>query len=240
MTRIISAAIISLVFFSSCHYLHRDRITGNGKVISQARNFSGFTGLDVSSAINLYVKQDSSFSVKVEADENLQEYIIIEQNGNTLKIKQKDNSSLDATGKIKVYVNAPSFKKIEASGACHISGENLLTAADEINISVTGASGAELELNSPKVSAEMTGASHLRLRGQIKDLSIIGSGASHAYCFGLLSENVKVDVEGASRAEVFASVKLDVEASGASHVHYKGNATVNKHTSGAGDVSKEE
>ena len=45
-------------------------------------------------------------------------------------------------------------------------------------------------------------------------------------------------MSGACDAEVFASVKLDVNASGASHVKYKGNATVTRNVSGAGSVKK--
>ena len=238
MNRFVTIAFLSVTLFSSCSYVTGKRIKGNGNVITQVRTFSGFTGVDVSSAIHLYIKQDSAFSVKVEADDNLQQYILIEQDGNTLRIKQKNNTNLDATGRIKVYVSAPLFKNLDASGACNIIGENLLSVSDEIDIDVSGASDAELELKAPKVSAEMTGASSLKLKGQTKDLHIEGSGASHAKCFELLSENATVDVAGASSVEVFASVKLKGEASGASDVRYKGNATITQSSSGAGSVKK--
>jgi hypothetical protein len=85
----------------------------------------------------------------------------------------------------------------------------------------------------------MTGASNLRLTGQTKDLLIEGSGASHARCFNLLAENTKVDLAGASSAEVYASIALDADASGASRVKYRGNASqVAKNESGAGSVKK--
>ena len=238
MNRFLTVALFSVILFSSCRYVTGKRIKGNGNVITQSRTFSGFTGVDVGSAIHLYVKQDSAFSVKVETDDNLQQYILIEQDGNTLRIKQKNNANLDATGRIKVYVSAPLFKDLDASGACDIIGENLLSATDEIDIDVSGASDAELELKAPKVSAEMTGASNLKLKGQTKDLHIEGSGASHAKCFELLSENATVDVAGASSVEVFASIKLKADASSASDVRYKGNAAVSQSASGAGSVKK--
>jgi hypothetical protein len=232
--------LVASVLFTSCSYVTGKRVKGNGNVVAHARSFSGFTDITVSSAIHLYVRQDSAFSVKVETDSNLQPYIEIEQEGSTLQIKQQNNTSIDATGKIKVYVNAPLFKNLEASGACKIIGENVLTSTDEISINVSGASNAELELKTPKVSAELTGASTLKLKGQTKDLSIKGSGASHARCYELLSENTDVDASGASSAEVFASVKLKADASGASNIRYKGNAAVSQQASGAGSVKKVE
>ncbi len=240
MNRFLAVTLLSAVLFTSCRYATGKRIKGNGNVVTQARSFSGFTGVDVSSAFQLYVKQDSVFSVKVEADDNLQSYILIKQDGNTLRIMEEHNTNLDATGRIKVYVSAPVFNALDASGACKIISENVLTSTEEITVDVSGASNAELELRAPKVSGEMTGASDLKLKGQTKDLRIRGSGASNAKCFELLSENAEVDVAGASIADVFASVKLKVDASGASDVRYKGNAAVTQNTSGAGSVKKVE
>jgi Putative auto-transporter adhesin, head GIN domain len=52
-------------------------------------------------------------------------------------------------------------------------------------------------------------------------------------------ENTKVDISGAGSAQVFASVKLDAEVSGAGSVTYKGNAVnVSQHVSGVGSVNK--
>ncbi|MBL7739541.1 MAG: DUF2807 domain-containing protein [Chitinophagaceae bacterium] len=228
----------SVLTLSSCHYFHGKRIDGNGHVVSQPRSISNFDAVDVSSAIHLYIKQDSFFSVKVETDENLQQYIIVGEDKGTLYIKQEDNTSLDATGKIKVYVSAPVFKSVEASGACQVKGEGTLSSPDGLDVRVSGASGLELDVETPKVTADMSGASNITLRGKTRDLFIKGGGASHAKCFDLLSENADVDVSGASNADVSASVKLDAEASGASDIRYKGSPSVHENKSGAGNIKK--
>jgi len=55
------------------------------------------------------------------------------------------------------------------------------------------------------------------------------------------AENTKVDISGAGSAEVYASVKLDAEVSGAGSIKYKGNAgNVIQQVSGAGSVKKAE
>ena len=218
----------------------KDKVRGNGTIKVENRTAGTFTGVDVGGNIDLYVKQDSARSVRIEADENLMQYIEVKMEGEKLVIQSKDGYNLSGSKHIKVYVSSPVFRELEASGACDIFGENVLSTTDEIRIDISGASNAELELKAPKVSAEMTGASSLRLKGQTKDLHIEGTGASHAKCYELLSENADVDVTGASSAEVFASVKLNADASGASDVLYKGNAAVNQSASGAGSVKKSE
>lgn len=231
--------VISFLVLSSCNGITGDRIKGNGKVISQERTISNFTGIVVSDAIHVYLKNDSAFSVKVETDENLQQYVVIRETNGSLIIKEENGTYLNPTGRIKVYVSAPSIRKVKASGASNLISQHELTG-ESIDIEVTGASGAELELKSPRVSASMNGASRIALFGKTKDFSIKGSGASDADCYELLSENTVVDLSGASNAEVFASVRLDADASGASNIRYKGNAVPSQRTSGAGSIKKAE
>jgi hypothetical protein len=240
MNRLLIIAFCNLVILSSCHFFHGEHIQGSGNVITQARSVSNFTGVDVSSAIDLYLKQDSAFAVKVEIDDNLQQHIIVREANGILYIKQEDNTSLDASGKIKVYVSAPLFKSMEASGACNIISENKLSSNEAIDIGLSGSSDARLELKAPKVSAGLSGACKLTLKGEAKEFTVDGSGSSDVRCFELMTEQTKIDVSGACDAEVFASVKLDVQASGSSDIKYKGNAAVSQDISGAGSVKKVE
>jgi Putative auto-transporter adhesin, head GIN domain len=229
-----------LAVAASCQNVFRDKIKGNGNIKIESRTAGIFSSVDVSGNIDLYVKQDSACNVKVEADENLMNYIMIRTEGDLLVIEPKDGYNLSGSKHIKVYVSSPVFKKLEASGACDIIGENKITSDEMISIDLSGASDAKLELKTPKVQAELSGAGSVELRGETKDFSVGGSGSSDIKCMELMAENVSIDISGAGDAEVFASIKLDVEVSGAGNVKYKGNATVNKSISGAGSVKKVE
>jgi hypothetical protein len=236
---------IALVFafvpflISSCHFINEHRIKGNGNIKTETRAAGNFNSIDVGGNIEVYVRQDSVRSVKIEADENLMQYIIIKNDGDRLVIEPKDGSNLSGSKDIKVYVSSPVFTKLEVSGASGITSETVLSG-DKIYIDVNGASKANLDLKSPSVSVDLSGASHASLRGQAKDLHIDSEGASHANAFALLSENADVDASGASSAEVFASVSIKADASGASHIRYKGGANYSGNSSGASDISKVE
>jgi hypothetical protein len=232
--------LLVAVLAASCHNVFGDRIKGNGNIKTESRTAGIFSSVDVSGSLDVYVTQDSACSVKVEADENLMEYIIIRTEGDVLVVEPKDGYNLSGSKHIKIYVTSPVFKSFDVSGASLIAAEGMLTSSETIAIQVSGASDAKLELRAPKVSIDVSGASTAIVKGQTKDLFIEGSGASNAKCFELLSENAEVDVAGASNADVFASIKLNAEASGASDVRYKGNAVLNQNTSGAGSIKKVE
>ncbi len=228
------------IFLTSCHNFFGEHIHGDGNVKKENRSVSSFTGVDVSGGLDIYVKQDSATSVTIETDANLQQYIITRVEDGVLHIYQENNTSIEGTKGITIHVSSPSFNRFEASGACDIRSENKIQHTNEIKLHATGASNIELDLNAPKVSADISGASGIKLSGTTKDLMINASGASNAKCYELMTENADVDLSGASSANVFASVKINGEASGASDVRYKGSAaTVTVNTSGAGSVKKE-
>jgi hypothetical protein len=224
--------------FSSCSMFGGKRIRGNGTMKTETRSAGTFSNIDVSGSFDVYVKQDSASSVKVEADENLMEYIIIETEGNTLRIKTRNGANLKSSNGIKVYVSNPSYKEFDASGACDIVSENKITSTETIDIGLSGASSVKLDIAAPKVTVDGSGASTVSLSGTTRDFDVDGSGSTNIKCYDLLSENTSVGLSGAGDAQVHASVKLDVDISGAADVRYKGNAAVTQSISGAGSVKK--
>jgi Putative auto-transporter adhesin, head GIN domain len=218
MKHLFLLTILFTFVFSSCHLVSDKRIRGNGTFKTQSRPAGTFSNVDVRSNIDLYIKQDSVRSIRIEADENLLEYIIIKTEGDKLIIEPEDGYKLSGSKKIRVYVSSPVFKKLEASGACDIYGENMITSADAVDIDLSGSSDVKLEVKSPKVEAELSGAGSIELKGETKDLFVHGSGSTDIKCFEMIAENVKVEISGSGDAEVFANAKLDVEISGSGHI----------------------
>lgn len=226
------------VIQSGCREILSKRVRGNGNIVTESRSISGFDGIDVSGAILVRLSPDSSSGVRIETDANLTEYIVTDVVGNTLKIHSRRSANLRPTRKITVYVAANNLDHFEASGACEIISDQKITHAESIEIDLTGASKANIELNAPKVNASLTGASKIELRGETKDVRLSGTGASEFDCFQLMAETVSVGISGAGDADVFASKSIDVRVSGAGTVNYKGNPSVSQNVTGAGRVQK--
>jgi len=229
--------ILPAILFSSC-FLGGKRIRGNGHVITESRQLTGYEGVEASGSVDVVLTQDSAYSVKVETDENLLPYVIVEKQSGILKIHQARNTNLRATGPLKVYVSGPVLRIIHASGASDINTTNTITYNGTVSFDLSGAADIHATVNAPAVSAEVSGAGTVILKGQTRDLSLDGSGSGDLKCFGLMTENATVDLSGAGSVEVFASVRLKAEVSGAADVRYKGNPEINKHISGAGSIGK--
>src|SRR5678809_595218 len=240
MKKLALFSLVILVFASGCREIAGRRIRGSGHIITENRNETGFNNIDVSGAIDVYIRQDSTTSVKVEADDNTLEYIEVHTDGSTLEIHTENNIRLRPTHKIKVYVSNPEYKDLRVSGASSIHSENEITSPDAVHVDINGASEGTLEVNAPKVSVDLSGASNANIKGKTKDFEGGASGASEIRGFDLMTENADVNASGASHIEIYASVKITGEASGASSVNYKGNAQTSVEKSGASSVNKKD
>ncbi|MEP6902814.1 MAG: head GIN domain-containing protein [Actinomycetota bacterium] len=189
-------------------------VQGSGNFQTEKRNLAYFKAIEVSGAIEVEVIAQKDFSVEVEADDNLLQYIKTEINGNTLEIKTEKRFS--SKNPIRVRISAPNIENLQGSGASKISLANL---------------------KNDSLRVDSSGASKIKVDGETKNLEVELSGASRFEAENLKTENATVDGSGASHASVFVSGDLKVDLSGASNVTYSGNPkNLEKSTSGASSI----
>ncbi len=239
MKKLLLILLVVAVTAPSCRYMWGKKVKGNGNIKSAEHTVSSFKNVDVSGAIDLYVAQGDTKPVKIETDENLLQYIEVEQHGDRIEIRSREGINLRPTSKIKVYVTSPTYSEIEVSGASNIIGQTKVVNTERLKMGVSGAGDIIMDVDAPAVNAEVSGAGSVNLKGQTKTLDLSLTGAAKAHCYELLSENTRVEISGAGEADVYASVKLDAEVSGAGSVSYKGGATTgSQQVSGAGSIKK--
>jgi Putative auto-transporter adhesin, head GIN domain len=226
------------VLLSSCRNFFGKRVHGNGNITTQDRPVNDFKDIEVGGAAKVFVSQGDQHTVKVEVDENLQQFVEVFQEGNKVIIREKSGFNLDPTGDLQIYITSPVYNNIDVAGACDIIGQTLINNPENLSMHISGAGDMKMEINAPQVSAEVTGSGNIDLKGETKTADLNLAGAGHAHCFDLKTENTKVEISGAGSAQVYASVHLDAEVSGAGSVDYKGGAAVDQHVSGAGSVHK--
>lgn len=232
------AFVLFILAFGACKFAGGKRVTGNGKVITQQRNITGFNAVEVHGSMNVYVSQGADYAVRVEAEENLMDYIVIEKDGEELEVRFKRNTNIRTKRPVKVYVTAPTYTGLTVSGSSSIVSQSKLSNASQINIDISGSGDANLEVDAPTINTEISGSGKAILKGMTRDLSTNISGSGELKAFNLMAETCDVEISGAGGAEVYASKALDANVSGAGNVVYKGSPTTNQRTSGAGSIRK--
>jgi len=238
MKHLLVTGSLAALMFTSCN-IGNEQIKGNGNIRSEERTVSSFDEVEVHGALDVYISQGDMKPVRIEGDENLVPYIEIVEEGDRIILRTRDNINLNPTEEMKVYVTAPQYRSLDVSGASKLTGQTSIDNNQNLLVKVSGASEVTIDVDAPEIKSDISGSSTLNLKGKTKEFTLETSGASKARCFNLLSENTFADVSGAGEAEVYASVRLDAEVSGAGNLKHKGNAkSIKQEASGAGSVNK--
>jgi len=226
------------VNLGSCVFESWDQgVSGNGNVIEENRDISGFTGVLVSSGIDVYLSEGSDFEVKVEADENLMEAIVTELKGDLLVVKTYRYGIRHARSK-KVFVTLPELEKLKISSAGDCVGQTLFNCKD-LDLCISSAGDLTLEVDADRISLDISSSGDARIEGTTDMLDASLSSAGDLYAFDLKAKKVVVDVSSAGDARVFATDEISMNVSSAGNIYYKGDAEViRSRTSSAGNIVK--
>ncbi len=209
---------------------------GDGNVVKEDRQVSGFTSLEVSGAFQVFLYQGKSESLTVEADQNLMPLIKTEVKGDRLKIYTE--GSIKKATKMNIYLTFEELEMIDISGAVSIKSDDMLHF-DELVLDGSGASEIHLNMDVAVLNADFSGASEIDLAGSAKSASFDLSGASEIDAYEFVIAHCELDVSGAAEANIHVSDNLEVDISGAASVRYKGNPRVSSDISGAGSLKSQ-
>ncbi len=233
MKRLLIGILLANIF-CSCQ-----SITGSGNIITEARNVNQFQGIKNSGSINVEIIQAETHTVKVEADDNIMEYVITKIEDGMLRISLKNNTSFRNIN-VTVYVTTQSIKKLSVSGSGTIISKNILKDDEQIEMKVTGSGEINVTVDAPSIVSDISGSGKITAQGRTKNFDCKISGSGDLTGRNLLSENTIINVSGSGNAHVFASVSLQAKVSGSGDIYYSGNPASPKiQTSGSGSIKAE-
>ena len=168
--------------------------------ISNLREHTDFYGVRIIGSFDSEIIVDTGFRVELEGDENYFENVKSEvSQGNLVIYSEKQYKT--PKERIKVKIILPELKNLVVSG----------NSTSEVS-----------NLKSDKLLVTLNGRSTAKINGEAKELSLNVNGESEFSAEKLKLENAKCKLFGASKATIFVSEKLDVEAFGASSLDYFG------------------
>ena len=254
--KLVTLLIIMALAVSATGCFTIGSIVGRGPVETQIFDFTGFTRIIVTTSFDVDIIQSNDFSVTVTTNQNLFEYLDLQQNGDTLKLQLRSGSYSFAS--LKAHITMPDIFSLEVSGASSglVSNFNFthslaLKATGASNIDLTNVKSGDIDMeisgashiNGGLVSANarfnISGASSVDLTGNGGALDVTASGASHATLKDFACGNIKVNFSTATSGSVNSGGRLDVQLSGASSLRYFGNPVLGEvNVSGGSSISK--
>ena len=239
LIRIIFAAFVAL-FFQSCGFDisigdFTTGVKGNGQVISENRAVKeNFNKVSAEEGLEIYLSQADSFSIRVEAHQNVIPLIATEIKNGKLRIH-----SLENIGKAtkKIYVSLPKLSNLYGSSGALIVGETSIATG---RLSISGNSGANinLDITANTLEVETSSGAILKLSGSAEQLIMAASSGGNINAKEVKSKICDAKASSGGQLNVYVTDKLLANATSGGSISYTGTAVLQEQKSVSGSVRK--
>ena len=229
--------------------------TSSGSAREELRKVASFSGIQVSSGINVSFTQDSKQKVVVDSDRP--EFVKTEVVGDILKIYIDNNNNRNLKfKKLSVTVSAPELSKIAVNSGANFntlntiksdyfqiaatSGANLKADLDtkgKVELSTTSGSNVRLNVNADELEMSATSGSSATLYGKIKETTFDVSSAATVNAQDLETQKSQINASSAANIKVNATENINVTGTSGASVRYRTNINVKRNASLSGGAS---
>lgn len=214
----------------------RKTVYGKGDVVKEDREAGSFTGVRVSTGIDVFLSQGDRMSLSVEADENLHEYILTEVKNDVLHV-YTDANIRDAKMK-RVYVSMKDIKSLSTSSAGDLIGQTPVKT-DYLKLNASSAGDIKLEVYAKSIEVDISSSGDMTLSGEADMLEGNLSSAGDLNAYNLIVKETDLDVSSAGDADIYVTERLKARASSAGDINYKGDPKyIDVHSSSAGGIHR--
>src|SRR5437868_3162481 len=151
MKRKINSSIYFMILITSCTFA----TDGSGKITTETRDVAKFAGIELKSSANVYITQGQTQEVKIEAEDNLLQYITTEVKNNELIIDCKEN--VNAHEPISIYITAKEICLLELSGSGKMVTKNELSC-NHMTLRLGGSGDMNVALKAQQLKATLAGS----------------------------------------------------------------------------------
>ena len=216
-------AMATALLMSSCD---SESIRASSEITTVEYSFSDYSGLEISGNFEAFVRFSATEErIEIEANENLQDKIIVSKEGNTLRIRLENNVSIRGNATLRAYITTSEISNFRTTGNSFVELENLLVT-ENLSLEATGNSRFTGNVDTQRLTIDFTGNSLLDVYGLATNVNADLEGNSLMKDYDLLSENLTLRMSGNSMVFLTVSDTIDVEATGSSELNYRGEAEI--------------
>jgi hypothetical protein len=165
--------------------------TGSGKVTTQSRAVNGFNKIKLAGVFKVILRQDNIDAVKVETDDNLQPYVEVMVNNQTLLIRMKENTSITKATKMIVYVSFKNINEIQNKMVGNLVSDGTINA-DKLTYISTAVGGTNLALAVNNLDMNISAVGNTTLTGKAITCNFVNSAVGNFDGKELLIDNLTI------------------------------------------------
>lgn len=225
-------SLLTLALMPSCR-----KVSGSGPIVTETRSISGFSEIKSEFSGDIYVTSGSSYSVTIDAQQNIIDVIETVLNDGILTLRVKNNTVIKPDSRVIVRVTMPKVAGLIVSGSGNMMVMNDISTTD-IYLKVSGSGNINIpKLTGYSVDANISGSGSVNInQGTVTEeyLDISGSGSMDFSSLTAAEGDIKI--AGSGDARVHVTDRLKVKISGSGTAYYRGTPTIEVSISGSGKL----
>jgi hypothetical protein len=216
--------ILSVLFTcTSCISIGQRSIKGSGNVTTEKKQVTDFENLDISGVFNVILKQSDKADVTVEADDNLQQYVTVENRNNTLYVKTKEKINIRGAKKTNIYISLVNISKLKNTLVGNLSTSGVI-ALKNVDINTSAVGNTTLNVKVDKLSLQISAVGNTDIEGSAPNCSITNSAVGNLDAAKLAVEKMTLKNSAVGNTTVNAkTLTLDNNAVGKTKNVYTDN-----------------
>jgi len=227
MKRIALFALLVASLGSQAQKGDKKKIEGSGNVITRDITISSFNELEAGGVFDLRLKQGDREQVRIEADDNLQEYFTVKNEGSKLVIQMKKEVNIHSKKKMNVYVTFKNLKALDLRMVGSTYSDETLNFTD-LRLDNQSVGSVKLSLSAKSLQMENESVGSVSLSGRADNAVIKSSSVGSIKAGEFVVKKMEIRNDGVGSAEVNATQELVVRDSFLGKVSNKGAAAIKK------------
>ena len=210
--------LLAIILITACDD-DDNNFVGSGNLISEMRDAADFTDINASQSIRVSIRQSDTFSLTIQADDNLIDRVEANVQDGELRLAMKPGQYRAST--VRATVTLPSLQRIEASTSSDVRIEGFEQPADDWTFVLNTSSQLSV------------------LNSSVRNLDVSGFTSSEMSCFGLGTVATNVNLATSASLEISVSERLSGTASTSSEVVFRGDPEVSVEVNTSARVRRE-
>ncbi len=235
-----------------------DIVRGSGEVVEETRDVSGISGLELATLGNLFIEIGDTESLRIEAEDNLMEYLETEVRSGRLIIRTRGDVNLLPTQPVNYYLTVTGLETIVISSSGNIQAPDL--AAQRFSITVSSSGNLDMgglvadrltvvisssgnvtmgELEADTLDVNLSSSGNLDISsGQVDLQNVTISSSGNYTAQNLESSEAEARLDSNGNATIWVRDHLKAVLNSSGNLRYRGDPTVDATTNSSGEVRK--
>jgi predicted small secreted protein len=211
-------------------------VRGSGNVTSEDRPVSGVNGVALRTLGDLTIEVGGQESLRIEAEDNLLQYLETTVSGGVLNIQQAEDIDLRPREAIHYYLTVKSLESIEVASSGNVAAPAL--TAGGLTVDVTSSGDVELaSLEADSLTVRLSSSGGVTIGGgQVTSQEARLSSSGDYKAGDLRSSSATVGLSSSGSAIIWVTDRLTADLSSSGDLEYYGSPQADVNESSSGDA----